>query len=265
MTDNLELLEQVSEKLSSKGKKLIVYSAPSKCEYTEKHIPQKYKDIRADKNYKTSAIDYFNDRVSDYNITYISYKPLLSDLSYPVFYKNGIHWSRPAEQTVSREVIREINKSEGNVKPLNFTGVYESDKEIFREEDLIGIANLWFGTNETYYEYKTEELADDVFNRPVIIIQGDSFSEGLFKDIQDNRTTDVCYHIFYSDFIKDIDGNIISDTRDFKDISEEEAWDRLDAEGLVEKADVICLEFCSTYMNLQSSGFAGYLNRLLAD
>ena len=70
-------LEQISRKLSLMGKKLIVYSSVSKFEYFEEYIPFRYKYIKDKKQFDYTAIDYFNDRISDYDVTYIKGRDLL--------------------------------------------------------------------------------------------------------------------------------------------------------------------------------------------
>lgn len=265
LDDYMKALEEVSKKLAARGKKLIVYSAPSKCEYTEEHIPAKYKRLKDENDYSRSAIDYFNEHISEYGVTYINYRPLLSDLQYPVFYKNGIHWSRPAEQTVSQKIVETIDDFIGNVKPIKFSGVRQSYEQIYREEDMKEVANLWFGANEIYYEYETEGFDETLFSKPAILIQGDSFSEGLFNDIRNNGITDMCYLIFYNNFVKDINNEFIIDIRDVDESSCDNVWELLEIPRFLEQTDVVCVEFCSAIMNLQSSGFIYHLNEILGD
>lgn len=264
LDDYIDALEQISQKLKKKGKKLIVYSAPNKCDYTEEHIPRKYQKAKLRNNNSLTSLEYFNQNIDSNQVTYIDFRPILDSLQYPIFYKNGIHWSRPAEQKVSQAVIRAINDFYGNVKPLEFTGIRRSQSQISREEDIAKIANLWFFNRETYYEFKTKSFEETSFQKPVIFIQGDSFAEGLFTDISQNKITDTCYLAFRDNLIRDIQNKVIADTRKFKQEGIT-IWDAPQLPDLIEESDVICIEFCSSIMNLRSFGFIDYLNKMLGE
>ena len=260
----MDALEQISQKLEKQGKKLIVYSAPNKCDYTESHIPWKYQKAKEENQYSVTALDYFNQHISSRDVTYIHFGPLLEQAEYPVFYKNGIHWSRPAEQTVSQKVVEAISDFYGNVKPILFTGIRQSTTPFSREEDIVSTANLWTQAKETYYEYSTQKLPDDAYEKPVIFIQGDSFSEGLFSDIQSNGITDTCYLTLRDNLVRSINNEVIVDTRKYKHIGLT-VWTSPELPPLIEESDIICIEFCSSIMNLQNSGFIEYLNEMLGE
>lgn len=260
----IQTLEQISQKLEQKGKKLIVYSTPNKCDYTKEHIPQKYQNAKLKNNYFLTPFEYFNQNINSEKVTYINYLPILETVNYPIFYKNGIHWSRPAEQTVSQKVIQTINDFYGNVKPLEFTGICHSTEQIYREEDIAKIANLWFYNDEIYYEFETKTFQEGNFKKPTIFIQGDSFAEGLFTDIKQNEITDTCYLAFRDNLIRDIQNNVIADTRKFKQEGIT-IWETPQLPKLIEESDIICIEFCSSIMNLRSFGFTDYLNEMLGE
>ena len=127
------------------------------------------------------------------------------------------------------------------------------------------VANMWYAPREKYHEYKIKPAEDGNYSTPVIMIQGDSFAEGLFKDISNSRITENCYYVYNDRFISDINDQKVIDVRNVDKESYKNIWDLFNLEYYIDEIDVLCIEFNPSFMNTESSGFVYYLNTLLGD
>ena len=102
----INILDSVNKKLNNLDKKLIVFTTPSKAEYQYENIPYKYK-IQYNEN-GIRAIDYFRSVINETDIVYLDSKDYVRSDDWPTFYNKGIHWSRPAEQTMDKAILDKV-------------------------------------------------------------------------------------------------------------------------------------------------------------
>lgn len=251
MDDYIDSLIDLSNKLELCGKKLIIYTTPSKVDYEYNNLPYKYKiqdtlDIR--------AIDYFIDKIKPTSLVYLNSTEFLNEeqSSYPIFYNTGIHWSRPAEQEISHEIINIIN-NELNIptKKFNLTYLKSNNEGYWRDLDVYDLLNIYNGKIDSeYYEYKTEGTIPDDYQNVSILLQGGSFGQGFRKDFLENSIGDEFINIFYDEYIIDSNDNYIPIKN----------WVDLDIKAYLDKVDVVIIEVNEQALANYSNGFVSFLN-----
>lgn len=249
-------LERINEKLRNNNKVLLVYSTPSKAKFCFNDIPDRYK--LNDRNGQR-AIDVFNELIKNTKIEYIdSTKELLKyykNDKIPVFYKTGIHWSRPAEQYISTVLIDRLAKlTKNNYKKIYLEELESSKVPYFRDSDVFDLLNIKGERNEKqYFQYKTHtEGADDI--KLNILMQGDSFLTGFHKDLEDNNILKDEYYIFYNDGWTHNDDQVVS-IKNFNEIP---------LQRILNNSDVVLIEFNEAILPKLSSGFVEYLDNYLS-
>ncbi len=252
MKTYMEQLENISRKLKEVGKEFLVYTTLSKAAEETKDVPYKYVWKYKDDN-KIRAIDYFRSIVDSYDFCYIDSSEIFlnSENKYPVFYKTGIHWSRPIEQEVSLSILNELYLKGVQVGCFDLISLQESKIPYWRDADLYDVLNIYKGTmDETYYEYETTIVRTGTAN---ILIQGGSFALGFKKDFIENQAGTDIVDIFYNQYVEKSDGTKIPIT----------SWNSLDLENYIEQADVIIIEINEHVLSNYSDGFVEYLSSYL--
>ena len=176
-------LESVQKKLEKYDKKLYIYIAPSKADFEYNDILNKYKKIQDQEIIK--PVDFFEQEIRHTDLKYKVCKDEKDNLEYPAFYTTGIHWSRTFEQTISQQIVDELSKITGkNYRKIILGNVVESDKPYWRDADVYDLLNVWNNIkNTTYYEFEEEREEKESYDKMKILIQGDSFGQGLIHDI----------------------------------------------------------------------------------
>lgn len=252
----LSNLEELNDKLNSIGKKLMVYTTPSKCDYMSDDIPYKY-HLKANSN-TLRAIDYFNSNIKDTSICYIDSVKTIeeSNITTPIFYHSGIHWSRPAEQIVTNEILNQLsvllNKE---IKRVELSDLEMQTTPYWRDSDVLDLTNIWNKPEEIYYQFKEEMVLPLNYKPFNILLQGGSFASGLRKSLIDNNIVNDIQYINYA--------NAIFDKKDNITLISNQDWDKIDLSYLLDKTDVIIIEINEEYLRYYSNNFTNYLNDFL--
>lgn len=256
MTLYLSDLEELNDKLNSIDKKLIVYTTPSKCDYMLDDIPYKY-HLKANSN-TLRAIDYFRSNIKNIPICYIDSAKTIeeSNIITPIFYRSGIHWSRPAEQIVTSEILNQLsillNKK---IKGVELSNLEMQNIPYWRDSDVLNLANIWDNPEEIYYQFKEKMVVPLNYKPFNILLQGGSFSNGLRNSLIDNNIVNDIQYINYAYAIFDKKDNITWIPN--------QDWNEVDFQYLLDKTDVIIIEVNEEHLRYYSNNFVNYLNNFL--
>lgn len=248
-------MDSVNEKLKRINKNLYVYIAPGKPEAYPEDMPQQY--VALSEAGSENIVDVFRKEISGTNVPYFICADMLDSLEYPAFYSTGIHWSRTYEQLVSQRILKDLSLISGkNIRNIKITGVEKRNEPYWRDADVYNVLNLWTSPQIEYYRYTVtaEETEDTVpFN---VLLVGDSFSEGLKKEIRENLPEDIVYEMNRNMYVKDLKG-----TRDAIDGN----WDNLDWQRYLDCIDFVVVEMVEPELNNYTYGFIDYLDTYLDD
>lgn len=248
----LKSLEQVQDKLQKIGKNLIFYTTPSKGRECYEYIPDTYLQ-NENKNF-IHSYDYFQKIVQSSNINYIDSRNFYPQKNeFPIFYKSGIHWSRPLEQKVSCAIVEKMQELANHKIPqIKFNKFENRRKPYKRDDDIQQIANILINSPETYYIYETEIVSEENLKAPKVLLQGGSFGDGLYYDY---------YEFFHDDFYRLFYDRWYSDTKTVTPIKN--GWSQIDFESCLNEIDFVIIEINEAAFNNFSNGFVDYLNSFL--
>lgn len=245
-------LTEIQRKLLKHGKYLFVYTAPSKADWDYENISKKYINMRDDNSVRT--YDYFKSTIEKTNIPYIDCDEIYSSLDYPAFYSTGIHWSRTFEQKASAQIVEKLSELTGKkYRKILLGDVQKSETPFWRDSDVFNNLNIWNKRNETYYEYTAVRDEDD-FDKMRILMYGDSFGQGLLKDITDRYPYEDVFFVGYNQFIQSQNAELIVLNQD---------WNNMDFAYYLDRSDVVVIEMVKPCIGQYSLGFTKALNTAL--
>ena len=243
-------LEEVNRLLKQHRKTLVVYIAPSKGSLDRENIPDKYTAMANRDGVR--CIDLFREEIRKTDVPCLICPDIAGELEYPAFYPTGIHWSRTYEQLCSQRVIDMIREQSGTpYGRLLLTGVKAYPGPIWRETDVLQLANVFYDPKMTCCEYETEwEDTEDYPPMLRMLLQGDSFALGLFKDLRDN-TEDVQICLVTNDYsAEDWDGRVTLMRND---------WEKFDWQYYLDNTDVVVVEIAEPFVKNRTYGFVSNL------
>ncbi len=255
MSDYVQHCLSVQKKLEQKGKYFLIYTAPDKAEFYYNDIPQKYIEF-GDEN-ADRAIDCFQKLIQGTDLNYFDAGDVISkyDEDVPIFCTSGIHWTRPVEQEISNEVIKQLEALSGKRhRTMNLGELTESDSVVWRENDLFLLANLLQRNKEgRFYQYSVKREYPEQYDKLRILMQGDSFGDGVREDIFNYYKSDDEYSLFYcmNAFEADGTGYAIN------------SWEDVDLERILNSVDYVVVEANDAALADYSSGFVEYLDSFL--
>ncbi len=213
--DELVKLKMVQDTLERLGKTLIFTYAPSKPYCFPNYIPAILLRNGGKKvsNYQTFRRigDSLHLKQLDFNALFAA----MRDTSkYPLFTKEGVHWSVYGSVLASDTLEKYINRERKIKMPeLIITKVQTSDTARNADNDLGRCANLIFPINKDQYYYPEYHYnTDSTTTKPKTIFIGDSFvwlwiGDGFIQ----NTTTDWEYWYYFND-VWDKNGKSIVNT-----------------------------------------------------
>lgn len=248
MSEYVDKLQTLKEKLEGFGKYLYVYVAPSKADFNYDNIPDKYTALSSQDAVR--GVDAFKQLISETDVPYLICADAKDHLRYPAFYHSGIHWSRTFEQETSAYLVKEFARITGkNYRNILLGEVNESSVPYWRDADVWDLLNVWNELDETYYEYSSQQEVKERYDKIGVLIHGDSFSMGLRKDILDQYPFEHVYRINNDQYWEAQDGvqnKIIS-------------WDSLDISKWLDQTDIVVIESTEPNLEKYSYGFVDYL------
>lgn len=253
MENFISELSSVHKKLNSINKSLLIYIAPNKADFNFENIPQKYIDISSNDSQK--VIDCFREQIEQTDIPYMICSDLKKELAYPAFYPTGIHWSRTFEQIVTNRLIAQISSiSQKQYRNIILNHVKSSNTPFWRDGDLFELLNVWNKVNGTYYEYIAEKEYPEQYDKMRFLIWGDSFAEGLRKDILDNYPYEDIYYINYVNYVLDKYGTKTELNN---------SWDNFDFNYYLDRTDAVVIGITESFLNDYTIGFIDQLDAFL--
>ena len=178
-----------------------MYTTPSKADFDYDLIPARF-FAGSDGAVAVSPIEYFRNLRDQgrFHFAYLDGAEVIREENpeYPVFYKTGIHWSRPAEQFVSQKLVELLQEQLGETIPQIRLGELQSSKEPYwRDSDVYDLLNVWQGKkDDTYYEYATSVVGSED-NHPRVFLIGGSFAMGLERDLVELGISELVQYLNY--------------------------------------------------------------------
>lgn len=253
MKDMVEHMSSVNEKLDESGKKLYVYIAPSKANIYPDNMPMEY--VRLSQEDAVRAVDLFRELISQTSVPFYICSDMKEDLEYPAFYSTGIHWSRTYEQLATQHIINDLSGiTKRNYRNIVITGVENSKMPFWRDTDVYDLLNVWTYPSIDYYQYSVMAQTGTDYEPLKMILFGDSFADGLQRDIYDNLQEDKIYLINRNNTVIDVDGNYILINQD---------WNNIDWKAYLDDSDVVVVEMTEPEIVNYTYGFIKYLDSYL--
>lgn len=241
MKHYIEQLQILESKLQARGIAFLLYVTPNKAHYNKTNVPFRY-SIQEDSE-TVRAYDVFLEEITQTDLNYIDSNDVITG-TYPVFYPTGVHWARTAEQEVTVKILNNLHQYI-DISQISLGEVKSSTTPFWRDTDGWDLLNVFRNLDIVYYEY--EEIIDRIEDKPTILIQGGSYSEGLRTAILDNEIGYVNY-INYKNALFDSNTNATAFTE----------WDELKMDELI-KTDAVVIEVNESVLNSFSNGFVDYL------
>lgn len=173
----------IQSEFEKQGKLFLYVIAPGKVTYIPEFIPEIYNLHEKD----TNNYDVFINELKLNNINHIDFRehfPKMKDTTrYPLFPKNGIHWSGYASTFVADSLFNYIEaNSEFNLIDFNcLPGEVTSKNLRFTDNDLGKVLNLLFDIKNYEMYYPEVVFIDDTGSyKPTILSIGDSFNQSLW-------------------------------------------------------------------------------------
>lgn len=177
-------LQKIRKKLNEMDKELLIIFAPGKGSFYPEYIPEDY--ILSEKS--TSNYEIYSTEMNSSNLPFIDFHHYFDSLKgiteYPIFPKNGIHWSKFAEFVALDSIVNYIS-SEFNYSLNRFelTNIDKSSKARDSDNDLEKLLNLLIripGPELHYPNYQFKENSS-LENSPKVLTISDSFFWGMYN------------------------------------------------------------------------------------
>ena len=256
----VENLEKIHEILEKNGKHLLFFITPSKAHFLYNEIPERYYYKKRELNHASiDAADFLTSQLSNTKINWYDSRNDIRKLNnegIPVFYKTGIHMSRPADQQLTIKLLEHMNAiSRGQYPQLKLDYLNNSMNPFWRDQDVYLLLNIFSGKKDKcYYQYSYSKLTSPTLNNKTILVQGGSFAESFTKDFIEQKLGDTCYRIFYKQMLY---------TNEAPDVLYFKKWSDLDMKELINKSNFILIEVNDAAINAYNNGFVEYLKLYL--
>jgi len=252
--DMVNHMDSVNNKLKQIGKYLYVYIAPSKADIFPEDMPHNYV-VLAEPD-AVNVTDLFREKISNTHVPYMICSDIADELVYPAFYPTGIHWSRTYEQISSQRVINDLSALSGETyRNLdNLKEAIVSKNPFWRDSDVFNLLNVWSYPHIDYYQYETKTTESESAAVLNILLVGDSFAEGLKKDIEENIVEDRVYFVSRNSYVLDFDGTRHSINGD---------WENFDWQSYLDLSDFVVIEIVEPELVNYTYSFIDYLDSYL--
>ena len=179
----LDKAKFIDDTLKKRGISFFFIIAPSKASVYKDKIPSKYFEI-----YKsgTTNYDYFTEGAKQRNLKVFDTKKIIledkSFFDYPVFPKNGIHWSGNTVAKISDTLVDFLaHEIELEVPSIELTKGEETILNYrFTDYDIGEAMNLLWNISDDVLNYPTLRFSDTRENKPNVLGVGDSFIQSFY-------------------------------------------------------------------------------------
>jgi len=181
IANTIKQLKFISDTLSKLNKHLIIVLAPGKASFYPEYIPDKYLPVLKNTNYKSFSrgVKRNSLHVIDFNKWFIKNK---YKSKYPLYPKNGIHWSNYAVALVIDSIIKKIETTRNiNLPNLYFNHV-KIEKPKGDDNDIADGMNLMFELKSVDLAYP-KIIIEDGLNKtkPRVLTISDSYYWGIYN------------------------------------------------------------------------------------
>ena len=176
-------LQKICDTLKTKNIQLIVVLAPGKGSFYPEYIPEKH-DLTRKKitNYEAYVSSLKNTRINviDFHSWFIKMKPLSP---YPLFPKNGIHWSHYGQLLAADSVVKYIYSKNNSPKKPNILikKIEKSNHMSYSDDDIEQGMNLLFNIDDLYMGYPLFSFENTDFPQLKVLTIADSYYWGMFN------------------------------------------------------------------------------------
>jgi hypothetical protein len=166
--------------LEKRGILLVAIIAPGKASFLKEYIPTRF-DLSQK---KTNNYDYLTKRLIEKDANIVDLSELLRNTKteYPLFPKNGMHWSGYSTILTFNSLTRFIEeKTKKDLRGyLQKPGVLTKDSLRYTDNDIAKAMNtLWMPEN-FLMNYPVVEFEEDKYYKPNVLIIGDSYSQSFY-------------------------------------------------------------------------------------
>ncbi len=178
----LEKLSEITDSLKMTGTNILTAIAPGKAVYHPEYIPDDLLDKMDTTNYTV-----FQELMENSGLDFIDYQKwflaLKADSKYPLYPKNGIHWSRYGEQLAIDTLMKKIGEIKDMKVPLvKMDSVVTSTIMQGRDEDIEEGMNLLWDIEDLEMAYSSIVFHKDSLTiRPSVLVVADSYFWGMYN------------------------------------------------------------------------------------
>jgi hypothetical protein len=180
--EKVSKLKLIRDSLSNYGVELVVVLAPGKGSFYPEYIPDKFNPHqRTITNY-----EYYRDQLASESINTVDFhkwfREMKDTISYPLFPKTGIHWSKYGEYLALDSLLAYISEIyDGYVPDLKLKKIELSDEMRYTDDDIERGMNLIFNISDLKMAYPEFEFDSYEGNSLKILSIGDSYFNMIFK------------------------------------------------------------------------------------
>ncbi len=233
---------------------LVIMLEPGKASVYPEFIPERY-DIAGR---TTSNYEAYIEKFKEYHVKHIDFNKYFIDIKdtfdYPVFTKNGIHWSIYAMTFAADSMLKYIEGIRNIKMPTAYIGGWEyTDQAQRTDNDVSKTMNLlWEPKMDTmaYPEYKF--IVEEGDEKPMVLVVGDSYYWNIFNTrIPKNLFRNEAFWFFYKKVYPDFyfEPTYVSD---------------LNLQQEIEKQDIIILSITERFQYIFDWRFIDNLYNLYA-
>jgi hypothetical protein len=180
--NKVDKIALIQDTLSKIGTDLIIIFAAGKGKFYNEYIPSKFNPSKV----SVSNQDYYMSELKKKNISMIDFNSWFSQIKhnseFPLFPKNGIHWSYYGEYLVADSIINYIEELKGINLPHFLTDSIIYDGKIRHgDDDIEQSMNLIFNLSSLKMAYPQFEIVGDSnTHSPDVLTIADSFYWGIY-------------------------------------------------------------------------------------
>jgi hypothetical protein len=198
ITHRMQRLKFLQDTLQKLNKNLILVFAAGKGSFYPEYFPDKYKQAKGKTNY-----EYHIKLAKEMGLNYIDFNKYFVDnknkSKYPLYPKNGIHWSYYGECLVADSIIKYIEK----LRNIDIPNIYWNDISVEpAKNDDIDIEdgmNLLFNLRKEKMAYPKIQFESDANKiKPSVLVIGDSYYWGMFGFGISNSFSTSNFWYYYS-------------------------------------------------------------------
>lgn len=208
--NKLKKLRELKDTLRTKDIDIIVVIPPGKGGFYSEYIPDSFlPEIKSNSNYESyiSGFDKNSINYLDFNQWF---KEVKDTSQFPLYPKNGTHWSAYGEYLAADSIIQYISVLRSiNLPTLALKNIEISDSCRYSDQDIENSMNLLFDIPDLEMAYPIFEIIEDETTvKPKVLTIADSFYWGMYNwgmssDVYDESKFWYYNKQIYPDNLKD--------------------------------------------------------------